>query len=532
MNEFDQHAIVIRKRSNAELIDLALKWARQEFAVLVGLFLPAALFFFVVNRLLLGSPLDWVTLEDESEIPALMIYAWLMLILICVETPFVSSAMRCWLGMRTFRRYRRPRAGEALLVWFHAIPQLVVFHLLLAPISIFYEFLPEVILLERTPFFRGKGRPSSTWRRARQLHKGTFGESLSFGFMFCCGACCVVVGLCSVLYMLLETTIGPVGDDRIEAAAFYLQFMLVPILWFVMWFAAILQFLRYINLRIIKEGWDVDLEFRAERRRMNLAGSFQGGLLLLCLLFLVSGNAAAAENATHSPAVPVAEANDDRAVRTAAESLGRRRLTEKFPWYSRKTDDIRAVPFPKERSHHSSRSSRTSSVDYSWMKALGYPLLFLLAVLLLLGLYFAARAALIYCYGKDFLSPEARREAEERARRIETLPPEAQAEYHNLLAAAMRAHAAADWRGALILYFSYMLIELDRAGHIRLLRGKTNHEYAWELRNAAQLQWCYRATMTLFEKVYFGEYPIDEAIFETVWQDRERFHRLLRGEEA
>ncbi len=96
-----------------------------------------------------------------------------------------------------------------------------------------------------------------------------------------------------------------------------------------------------------------------------------------------------------------------------------------------------------------------------------------------------------------------------------------------LSAAVLRAVRSGDWRGALILYFSDMLIELDRAECIRLHRGKTNHEYAWELNARADLRYYYCETMYLFEKVYFGDYPIDGSIFETVWKDRNAFRALL-----
>ncbi|HBT76418.1 MAG TPA: hypothetical protein DEB39_05715 [Planctomycetaceae bacterium] len=601
----DQHSIVIRKRTLAELIDLALKMGRLECVALLTLFLPPAILFFLLNRLLLGSPTDWVGLDDMNEYYGFYLYVIALLGLMILELPFASSLMRCWMGLRTFSRDRRPTLFEAFLEWFAAMPQLMVFHLLLAPLFLFHLFLPEVILLEKTPFRRTPQRPSSTIRRTRQLHKGQAGETIAFFFASLIFGTWICGGLVLVAWMLVRATFGRIAEERAGEIAFYIQNVVPVLLWFLLWFIAILQFLRYIDLRVEKEGWDVDLTFRIERGRMQRNSPFLQ-MLLLGALFgagsatVVAGEAVGwapdtgevveydapqreylrweqePENAvdenpgeTTSPKRPAAERRAERnekpetensdeetpgndqpdhdqpnrkagekeparavtdsetdaaAVKTAGRALGRQVVLPTYPWYSAGTDHVRAVPFPRDTPPS---KSTFSWPDLGWMKPILYGCAFLLLVIIVLATYFLIRYALEKWFGADFLSPEARREAAEKRRRIETLPEEAQADYADLLAAANRAVDSGDWRNALILYFSFMLVELDRAESIRLHRGKTNHEYAWELHSRAGLRHYYCETMYLFEKVYFGEYPIDRELFETVWKERDAFRKEL-----
>jgi hypothetical protein len=41
------------------------------------------------------------------------------------------------------------------------------------------------------------------------------------------------------------------------------------LLWAVVGFTTVLRFLSYLNLRIRREGWDVELQVRAERARLS-----------------------------------------------------------------------------------------------------------------------------------------------------------------------------------------------------------------------------------------------------------------------
>jgi len=40
------------------------------------------------------------------------------------------------------------------------------------------------------------------------------------------------------------------------------------LLWSIVGYTAVLRFLSYLNLRIRREGWDVELQVRAERARL------------------------------------------------------------------------------------------------------------------------------------------------------------------------------------------------------------------------------------------------------------------------
>ena len=121
-------------------------------------------------------------------------------------------------------------------------------------------------------------------------------------------------------------------------------------------------------------------------------------------------------------------------------------------------------------------------------------------------------------------------EYKERKRRIETLPEEARNMFDDLLGAAKRAMESGEYRAALIYYFSHQLVWLDMHGLIRMHKGKTNHEYAREMKQATEVLGYYEASMSLFESVYYGNHPISRLQFLGVWENRHEFSRSVREE--
>jgi cell division protein FtsB len=76
--------------------------------------------------------------------------------------------------------------------------------------------------------------------------------------------------------------------------------------------------------------------------------------------------------------------------------------------------------------------------------------------------------------------------------------------------------------------FSHRLLLLDRAGAIRLTRGKTNHQYLREVRSRAILHSLLSETVQLFEQSFFGRYALDAARFDEVRATQEQFMQALR----
>ena len=193
------------------------------------------------------------------------------------------------------------------------------------------------------------------------------------------------------------------------------------------------------------------------------------------------------------------------------------------------------VPFPKER-EYKERSQRETGSFWNFFTQMSYWTLFgigilVLAFILLLAWY------VLYRNVDIFRKLWKKEEYAERKRRIETLPEEARDMFDDLLGAARRAMETGDYRAALIFYFSYQLVLLDMHGLIRMHKGKTNHEYARELRivwseyrQATKVLRYYEEAMVLFESVYYGDHSISRLQFLGLWEERQSFSQAVREE--
>lgn len=118
-----------------------------------------------------------------------------------------------------------------------------------------------------------------------------------------------------------------------------------------------------------------------------------------------------------------------------------------------------------------------------------------------------------------------------RQRRLETLADEAKSRYDDLKGAALEAYNAGDLRGAIIFYFSWILVEADKRELIWLDKGKTNLEYWRELDRNPEVQRIYRVIMDEFELVYYGGRSISRRAFEELWENRTLFEELMNVED-
>lgn len=118
-----------------------------------------------------------------------------------------------------------------------------------------------------------------------------------------------------------------------------------------------------------------------------------------------------------------------------------------------------------------------------------------------------------------------------RQRRLETLAEEAKSRYDDLQGAALEAYNAGDLRGAIIFYFSWILVEADKRELIWLDKGKTNLEYWRELDGNPEVQRFYRVIMDEFELVYYGGRSISKREFEELLGNRTYFEDLMRVED-
>ncbi len=254
--QFDRTGIVIRERGYLEILDLALHVIRSHAGPLVGTLAAGILPFAVVNHLLLAG-----YLESDFEMVFPAGYLFFMLVLVFWELPLATAPATRYLGHAIFRESAdwRKIAGEL----YESIPQLVLYQVLLRPVVAWSRpFLSEVILLERNPMRSRDGSARSTVQRSKALHGSDadpFGRwlgAIAFG-----GA--MFVALWVSFYEIRSVLLGSFDWDVAMYTVYY------PLaLWAVAGYFVVVRLLSYLDLRIRREGWEVELMMRAEEARL------------------------------------------------------------------------------------------------------------------------------------------------------------------------------------------------------------------------------------------------------------------------
>jgi hypothetical protein len=111
--------------------------------------------------------------------------------------------------------------------------------------------------------------------------------------------------------------------------------------------------------------------------------------------------------------------------------------------------------------------------------------------------------------------------------RLEHLPEEVRQSTKNLLSEADRLWNSGKIDQAIIFLFGHRLLQLDRAGAIRLSRGKTNQQYLREIGTSTDIRQALRSTVVLFEQSYFGRYTIASDAFAQIRSEQELFDQFL-----
>jgi hypothetical protein len=104
--------------------------------------------------------------------------------------------------------------------------------------------------------------------------------------------------------------------------------------------------------------------------------------------------------------------------------------------------------------------------------------------------------------------------------RVDALPFQVRRPQGDLLEEARRHYASGNYDEAIIYFYSFLLVELDKGQLIRLARGKTNRQYLREIRRQPLLFELLETTMIAFEDVFFGRHSLGRDRFESC------FHRL------
>ena len=262
--QLDRHFIAIRKRSVGELFDLTLAVMRTEGLRVLGWFCVFAIPLAFINHAVLVWLADSWFVLDRDEPSWSMLYFFGYIGLVALETPFASAPMMIYLGKRVFAADTRPTVSEVLIAWIEALPQLVVYTIFLLPLILIYDNLPEIVALERSPLFRGRKDQITTFRRLKNFHRDRFGEQFVILLPLFLFSVVLVPILGLIVYYVFYLCYGPIEKH----ISLFMAIVVPTVCWTVTLFLLVFHFLRYIDMRIEREGWDVELVFRAERSRM------------------------------------------------------------------------------------------------------------------------------------------------------------------------------------------------------------------------------------------------------------------------
>ena len=263
--QLDQTRIVIRERGFGELLGLALQVMRAHAGGLTIAFLIGVLPFALLNGWLL-----WEILQQELWFEGPANYWFLLAFLVVLEVPFATAPITLYLGRITFSGSVSFRAVASDLL--RSLPQLLFAQGFIRTLLMPFLLLPylvrpymgELVLLERNPFFAGKQKRLTTQRRSRNLHSSNGGELFSRWLL--------AIASGAVLWLALavgaQSLVGQLAG--LEPSRFYLHLLVYPAaLWLVVGWMAVVRFLSYLDLRIRREGWEVELMMRAEAQQLQ-----------------------------------------------------------------------------------------------------------------------------------------------------------------------------------------------------------------------------------------------------------------------
>ncbi len=254
---YDRTAVSIRERGFLDLLDLGLMVVRQ-WPLALGLSALAGIApFAVLNALIARQALFADTAPDALLLP------WF-------EAPLALAPMVVVLGGLMFGD--RPSAGRVARTVLRAAPALIIMHVLLRAllfaVCFLYVLIPsrlafvnEVILLERKPWHQVTSRNA-----ALCAGEGTelFFQWLAqfvYGSVF---VMCAWAGVSMIGHTLAGGELTWVQPEVAAARGFTFQLAY----WVAIAFFGVVRFLMYIDQRIRREGWEVELRLKKEGRKM------------------------------------------------------------------------------------------------------------------------------------------------------------------------------------------------------------------------------------------------------------------------
>ena len=271
--QLDRAIFAIEPRTVGGCIDLAVAFLREHFLGILRLTVCFAVPFCAVS---------WWLIAERN---------WFLthcLLLFALVSPFLGAALVGAAGQRVFGEQFSVRSGfKAILQRLFALASLLLIArslsilggLLVLPgylIATRYAFLSEILILEQSPFRRYE-------LRLNHLLRYTFANPLGRLVMIASFYTLTVISL----FVLVDATSGllfgfPILAGRISEAAYAVDELMVlltvdpaiatllfALMWIVYPVARLAWFFCYLDVRIRKEGWDVELDFRIEAARLT-----------------------------------------------------------------------------------------------------------------------------------------------------------------------------------------------------------------------------------------------------------------------
>lgn len=290
--QFDKTTIAVRQRGMLDTLDLSLHVLRTYAAPLAATMLLGVVPLMFVNYLLLGWLAD--PLAEETPFPWRFVYH--LALQIYLQAPLAGAFATAYLGQAVF--LAEPRLGDVIRDVVRLLPRIAWCHLLVRGVAAgwllvltirgesefdpavegllllslvgyasllraFRPFITEVVLLERNPLVSQDKRVKSVAARSSELHRTRVGEWISRWMSAC------VLGTLLVLstYGTVCFVSGVVRQDWSQGPLL-VQVLLPLAMWTVACYFTVFRFLTYLDARIRQEGWEVELQLRAEASRM------------------------------------------------------------------------------------------------------------------------------------------------------------------------------------------------------------------------------------------------------------------------
>ena len=280
----DRTRIAIRERSLLDILDLSLRVAAAyPVAIILGT-LAAALPLYFLNEYLCG----WMSGAGDDP-SAVTRYVWTISLLVFLEAPLASAAVTLYLGQALFLEHpgprdilRRIRRSLFSLIWCQVVLRGIlaawllvhfadrttefssqeIWLIFLAIVIALYRatrpFINEIVLLEQNPI-RSKGDYQITVRRrSTMLHNPSAGDLFARWLMSALVACALVMSLLFAIWWAKGMLLF-----QWEWGWAMLHIGVPACMWITAGYFSVVRFLSYLDLRIRREGWEVELVVKA-----------------------------------------------------------------------------------------------------------------------------------------------------------------------------------------------------------------------------------------------------------------------------